>query len=152
MQQSYDMNIQNDKMTKILVVDDERENLAEISESLTEAGYKPLCSDNVIGALDLLQNDPDIGVVVTDLKMPGLSGKDLVRKVHETCGQNITFIIMTGHGSLGKHPDLPELEDFPLLRKPIDIDEFLAAVKMSVALNNKRNHTGGFDENQTTDY
>ena len=118
------------EMIKILVVDDEREILDEIAEALTDEGYEAVCADRVDAALEILRNQPDIGMVVTDLKMPGKTGVDLINEARAEFERDIAFIVMSGS------PDNfgLDLKEFPVLRKPLDIDKFLEAVQTALSL------------------
>jgi len=116
-------------MIKILVVDDEQAILDEAFEALTDEGYQAFCAKSVDDALDILRKHTDIGVVVTDLKMPGKTGADLINRAQAEFERDISFIVMSGHGSPTIESDGLEIEKFPFLRKPLDIDEFLDAVQ-----------------------
>jgi len=129
-------------MTKVLIVDDERDILEEASEALSEEGYEAICAGGVEDALDALRNHPDIGVVVTDLKMPGKPGGDLIKAARQEFKRPITFIVMSGHGSPRVETDGVDIEKFPFLRKPLDIDEFLEAVETAVTSGNERERDG----------
>ena len=117
------------KADKILVVDDEMEILEETSEALTEAGYECLCADNVDDALKILRRDSEIALVVTDLKLPGKTGGDLIREAREEFDRDIAFIVMSGYGSPTVENNGINIDDFPFLRKLLDIGEFLELVR-----------------------
>ena len=86
-------------MTKILVVDDERDILDEIEETMTEEGYEVICVAEVNAALEALRTHSDINLVVTDLKMPGKSGTELINEERTDFEREISFIIISEHGS-----------------------------------------------------
>ena len=113
---------------KVLVVDDEKDILEEAAEALTEEGYECLSADNVDYALAILRDDPEITLVVTDLKMPGKTGGDLIKETRAAFDRDIEFIVMSGHGSPTVATNGIDIDDFPFLRKPLDIDEFLEMV------------------------
>ncbi len=127
---------------KVLVVDDEEGILEEAAEALTDEGYECFSASNVNDALAILRNDPGIALVVTDLKMPGKSGGDLIKEARAAFDHDITFIIMSGS---------PEkfgldLNKFSVLRKPLDINEFLEAVETALSLKGAKIGTEGAND------
>lgn len=86
----------------ILVVDDDFEAAIEMEEVLSDAGFKCLLATNAMEALHLIYTRNDIGVLVTDLKMPGADGLDLVSKLPRSTSGNrgIKSIIVSGHGKM----------------------------------------------------
>ena len=111
---------------KTLIVDDEPFTAEEASEGLTEEGYDWIAGNGVDAAGEVRKNNSDIAVIVTDLKMPGKTGADLINEVQKACERDIEFIIMSG-----SNEDLgPDLKKFPFLRKPLDISELIESVKM----------------------
>ena len=118
---------------KVLLVDDEEGILEEATEALTEEGYECFPANNVDDALAILRDDPGIALVVTDLKMPGKTGGDLIKEARATFDRDIKFIIMSGHGSPTVKTNGVDIDELPFLRKPLDIDEFLEVVEKVVA-------------------
>ena len=86
-------------MYKVLIVDDERIIREGIASSIDWGQYGfSLCgvAENGIDAYNRIKQDaPD--VVITDIKMPGMDGLELISKVHEEFPQ-IIFIILSGYG------------------------------------------------------
>lgn len=119
-------------MIKILVVDDERAILDEINETLTEEGYEAICVESVDAALTVLRHHVDINLVVTDLKMPGKSGADLITESRSEFDRKITFIIISGHGSPSADTFGLDINKFIFHRKPLDINQFLESVETEI--------------------
>ena len=119
-------------MTKILVVDDERDILDEIEETLTEEGYEVICAAEVNAALEALRTHSDINLVVTDLKMPGKSGADLINEARTDFERDISFIIISGHGSPSVETFGLDINQFIFHKKPLDIDRFLESVETEI--------------------
>jgi response regulator RpfG family c-di-GMP phosphodiesterase len=78
----------------ILVVDDEHAVRDLLQQAITRAGYDCLTASNAKEALKVLEQK-DVGVVITDIKMPGLNGDELTRIVKQK--HNSDVIIMTGY-------------------------------------------------------
>ncbi len=113
---------------KVLVVDDEEGILEEAAEALTEEGYECFLANNVNYALAILRDDAGIALVVTDLKMPGKTGSDLIKEARAAFDRDIQFIVMSGHGGPTAETNGVNIDALPFLRKPLDIDEFLEMV------------------------
>ena len=118
---------------KVLVVDDEKDILEEAAEALTDEGYECFLANNVNYALAILRDDPGIALVVTDLKMPGKTGGDLIKEARAAFDRDIEFIVMSGHGSPTSEINGVDIDEFPFLRKPLDIGEFLEMVERVAA-------------------
>lgn len=132
---------------KVLVVDDEKDILEEAAEALTEEGYECFPANNVDDALAILRRDPEIALVVTDLKMPGKTGGDLIKEVRAAFARDIEFIVMSGHGSPTVKTNGVDIDEFPFLRKPLDIGEFLEVVgRVAASMDDKPDEDRGAND------
>ena len=112
---------------KVLFVDDEEDFVRTMAErmEMRELGGDVALSGQQ--ALQMLENDvPD--VMVLDLRMPGIDGMEVLRRVKKTFPQ-IEVIIMTGHGSDKDEEEARRLGAFDYLRKPVDIDHLMETVR-----------------------
>jgi two-component system response regulator CpxR len=112
---------------RTLLVDDEQEFVQTLSERLQA---RNLISDVVYDgeeALEALTDEPP-EVMVLDLKMPGIGGIEVLRRVKRD-HPNIEVIILTGHGSDREERLAAELGAFAYLRKPVDIDVLAATMR-----------------------
>ena len=115
--------------SRILVVDDEPYIVEEIIEALVAEDYDCEGVNNVDDALRLIREDSLIRLVITDLKMPGKSGLQLIQQVGETIPREVDFIVVSGHSPIGADPeDVQALAEY-FLHKPLDINELMQAVK-----------------------
>jgi len=113
----------------VLVVDDEALLLTMADAILTEFGYKVLTANNATKALDILgQPDVDVHLVITDLVMPGLGGRELTERIRQL-GLSMPIVTMSGYV-------LPEDKHSPLgyLQKPFTSADLLRKVKGALAL------------------
>jgi YesN/AraC family two-component response regulator len=78
-------------------------------------------------ALDLIEED-EPEVIVVDLKMPGIDGLEVLRKVKKTRPE-IEVIILTGHGHEADREQCMRLGAFAYLQKPLDISELSEIIK-----------------------
>jgi len=104
----------------ILLVDDEADLREVLDISLSDTGYNVLTAENSTQALDLL-NDNDIPVVITDIKMPGIDGIELLRKI-KSKNPETEVIMLTGHGDLELAIKSLKHEATDFITKPINDD------------------------------
>ena len=113
--------------SKILLVDDEREFVQTLSERLLMRDMGSAVTYDGESALELVKEDePD--VMILDLKMPGIDGIEVLRKIKETQPE-IEVIILTGHGSEADRKICMDLGAFAYLHKPVDINELSDTIK-----------------------
>jgi DNA-binding NtrC family response regulator len=117
-----------DNMKKILIVDDEPLILEEITETLNEEGYQAFSAISVDKALQLLDSNLDISLIITDLKMPGKTGIDLINIINKKNTKSFPFIIITGHGSSSIEGFDLISENHTFLLKPVDITLLLETI------------------------
>lgn len=87
-------------MSKLLIVDDEPEFLGELAEALTFRGVTSQCVPRAADAVPALRADPEIRVVVTDIRMPDMDGVVLIETVKAHFPDRpIKFVVMTGHAA-----------------------------------------------------
>jgi DNA-binding response OmpR family regulator len=105
---------------KVLLVDDEREFVNTLSERLETRSMTPAIAYDGEEALAMVENDqPE--VMVLDLKMPGIDGLEVLRRMKKSHPET-EVIILTGHGSQAEEDLAAELGAFAYLRKPVDIE------------------------------
>jgi DNA-binding NtrC family response regulator len=112
----------------LTLVDDDEVILEEASETLTDEGYECFVASGVKAAVEVIETTPGISLILTDWRMPGKSGADLIKMVEEKFGQDIKFIVMSGHASPSIETDDIDLELYPFLRKPLDINNLIEMV------------------------
>ena len=113
--------------SKVLLVDDEREFVQTLSERLLMRDLGPAVAYDGESALNLINEDePD--VMIVDLKMPGIDGLEVLRKVKQTRPE-IEVIVLTGHGHEEDRELCMQLGAFAYLQKPLDIYELSEIIK-----------------------
>ncbi len=119
-------------MPKVLIVDDEPTVLKFTRQVLERAGYEVLSAPGGDEALALCQqNKETISLVVTDVQMPGLDGRELARCLGRT-HDKVPILFMTGYLLETDYQDDltgdPRLDGHLMIRKPFRRDAFLNAV------------------------
>ncbi len=118
----------------IVVVDDDHEMASVLCDLLGEAGYRALSANSAAEALTLVnQNDPDL--LISDLRMSGMTGHELQLELKRT-SPNLPVIIITAFGSIPTAVESMKLGAFDYITKPFANDELLLVV--SRALENRQ--------------
>ena len=104
---------------RVLIVDDELPLLELMADVLTDLGYMPVKASSSQAALDILKAGPEtFDVVVTDLRMPGLSGDALVREVRRH-SPRVPLILMTGNPDNAMSVCMDDCQVDAVLTKPV---------------------------------
>jgi two-component system response regulator HydG len=114
----------------ILVVDDVLDTLEVLERNLSSAGYRVYTARCVVEAIELLEKTP-VDLVVTDLKMPKISGLELVRHVRENL-KDTEVIVITGYATIGGAVEAVKSGAEEYLTKPFTNVELFAAVEQAL--------------------
>jgi two-component system, NtrC family, nitrogen regulation response regulator GlnG len=117
----------NAQPLRVWLVDDDASIRWVLERALRNGGMLPKAFDAAEPALAALRTDaPD--VLITDVRMSGQSGLDLLRRVHDV-HPDLPIIVMTAHSDLGSAVSAYESGAFEYLPKPFDIDHAVDLVK-----------------------
>jgi len=121
----------NAQPLRVWLVDDDTSIRWVLERALKNGGMLPKAFDAAEPALAALRNDtPD--VLITDIRMSGQSGLDLLRRVHDAHPE-LPVIVMTAYSDLGSAVSAYESGAFEYLAKPFDIDQAVDLVKRAAA-------------------
>ena len=115
---------------RILVVDDEPLVLDMVASYVDHIGFEVVKASSGQEALELLRREP-ITILVTDIKMPGMDGFELMEMVR-TEFPDIPIITMTGHGAAYTFTDVVSAGATDYIPKPFSLDEMRAKVNRVV--------------------
>jgi DNA-binding NtrC family response regulator len=115
---------------KILVVDDEQGLCAGIQEALRREGYLVDASTDPAAALKMAQ-EKLYNLVISDIKMPGLSGLELLSQVREK-QRDTLFVLMTAYGTVESAVEAMKQGAYDYLAKPIDMKRLRAIVQKAL--------------------
>jgi DNA-binding NtrC family response regulator len=122
------------KEFKILLVDDEEDFVKTLAErlSLKQVGRKqPGVALSGEAALRSMEDEvPD--VVVLDLRMPGIDGLEVLKRVKKYY-PDVQVVILTGHGSDKDREEAERLGAFDYLEKPVNIDSLVTTIQKALA-------------------
>ncbi len=113
-------------MDTILVVDDEVNYLTVMETLLGEAGYEVLTSASAPEAIKIL-GSADLDLLLTDMKMPKMSGIELLEKSHQLY-PDLPVIIMTAFGTVEKAVEAMKKGAFDYILKPFKNEEILVTI------------------------
>lgn len=116
---------------RILVVDDEQNSREGLTKILMKEGYEVIAAESGETALEEAKKQ-DFDLVITDLRMPEISGIDVLEKIREE-KPDIGVIIVTAYGEVNSYLKAMTLGAFEYLNKPIKLDELRRVI--SKALN-----------------
>lgn len=123
-------------MSKILVIDDEKTILDNIKFVMELDNNEVITASSSEEGLDIFEkNYKNIDVVLTDMKMPGLSGMEILRKIKSIMPE-MSVIILTGHGDLQNAILAMKEGAFEYLRKPVTAEELSIAINNAVSKKN----------------
>ncbi len=116
---------------RILLIDDELELVSTLVERLEIRG---ICADAVTNGHDALERMRDMpyDVIVADLKMPGLSGKEVI-EITRARYPETKILLITGHGR-SSHDEMEKNIPgvFEILMKPFNINQLISSIQRAV--------------------
>ncbi|MFW6290703.1 MAG: sigma-54-dependent transcriptional regulator [Spirochaetota bacterium] len=115
----------------VLVVDDEKNIRAGLGKAIELDGHNVLLAQDGQEALDLLEEE-EIDLIIADLKMPRLSGEELLRRVVESY-PTLPVIILTGHGTIETAVQAMRDGAYDFLTKPVNLDRLSLLVKRALS-------------------
>jgi len=126
------MNAHNDRPKKVMFVDDEEGVRLSWNRYLSEHGFDVTTVEDGAKAISKLRAEP-VDVVVSDLRMPGIDGVQLLEWLHDSQPET-RFILLTGYGNQEVERKVRELGAYEYLNKPISPDTLAAVVTAATHL------------------
>jgi DNA-binding NtrC family response regulator len=116
---------------KLLVADDEKNIREGLSAALEMEGYEvETAADGLEGWKRFQKGDVDL--VITDLRMPSLSGEELLKKI-EGESPGVPVIVLTGHGTVQNAVEAMRNGAWDFLTKPVNLDHLFQLIKRALA-------------------
>ena len=123
--------------TKLLMIDDEEAFVAAMEKRMTHRGIEVATAYSGLEGLKKLEEDPDFDVVLLDVKMPGMDGVEVLRRIR--AGHPIVEVIMlTGHATFESAIECLKQGAFDYLMKPCEMEEL--TTKVIAAREKRREH------------
>lgn len=111
----------------ILIIDDEKRMTDSLRDLLTPEGYAVTTANTGQAALEELDRR-DYPVVVTDLRMQGVTGLDIIRHIHDTRPRTLVIVI-TGYASTESAIEAVHYHAFDYIRKPFEFDQLKGVIE-----------------------
>jgi len=114
----------------VLVVDDDQDCLDEYREAVSGLGYAVKCSNSAPAALTQIFQNSDIGIVLTDLKMPDMDGNTLLSEIAIRFKpyRPIVTLVATGHSTLNSAVVAMQSQATDFLTKPVSMSDLASAL------------------------
>ena len=124
-------------IAKVLLVDDEEPFVETLAKRLTKRELNVLTAFSGPEALEKLEKDPRIDVVILDVKMPGMDGIEALKQI-KTDYPLVEVIMLTGHATVETAIEGMKLGALDYLMKPCDMEILMNKVRE--AASKKRRH------------
>ena len=123
---------------KILSVDDEADLELLLTQyfrrKIRQGEYEFFFAHNGLEALDVLQEHPDIDIILSDINMPEMDGLTLLSKVNEKHNPALKFIIVSAYGDMGNIRSAMNKGAFDFTTKPIDLDDLSLTIEKAIGV------------------
>lgn len=121
--------IEDNKINKILLVDDEEGIRKVLGITLLDMGYQVFSAENGKQALELFKKHRP-AIVLTDIKMPGMDGIEVLKRIKQE-SPDTEVIVITGHGDMDLAIKSLKYDATDFITKPINDDELEKALQKS---------------------
>ncbi|HTE12967.1 MAG TPA: response regulator [Chitinophagaceae bacterium] len=116
----------NPQDQKILIIDDDDRNIFALKAVLRVRGFSCLVAVNGLQAMEILQQQKDIGAALVDMMMPGMDGYELMELVRRTASlDHVRLIAVTAQAMMGDKEKCLAAGADGYIPKPVDIDNLL---------------------------
>jgi len=121
---------------RVLVVDDEAKMRRVLEIMLQRMGHEVACAANGDEALQVMKTAP-VHLVISDLRMPGMSGTELLKALREQ-GNEVPVIIMTAYGTIESAVEAMKLGACDYIIRPFDVEALELAINRILAAGQMR--------------
>ncbi len=115
----------------VLIVDDEKNIREGLGKSLGMEGHNVLLAEDGVEAINMMDAE-EIDLVIADLKMPRMSGEELLKRVVDSY-PTVPVIILTGHGTIETAVNSMRHGAFDFLTKPVNLDRLSLLVRRALS-------------------
>ena len=120
----------------VLLVDDETSFVEAMAERLALRNFKAIVANTGDEALAQLEKNPELDVVVLDLRMPGMGGIETLNEIKKK-HPLMSVVILTGHATVKTSVEAMKTGAFEYLEKPYDIEQLVATITAALARKRK---------------
>ena len=123
---------QTSRITDVVVIDDDESMCEGCRQTLEKGGYRATIARDGSQGLRLVEESHP-KVVLVDLKMPGMTGEEVLAKISEM-DSSIISIVITGYGTIDSAVEIMKIGAFDFLTKPFKPEKLLESVKRGIKL------------------
>src|SRR6516225_12282049 len=116
--------------SKILLIEDDPAIVVTLRRLLAEEGHQVEVENRGDTGLERARSNP-FDAVITDMKLPGLNGLELVRELHSSCPR-LPIILITAHGTTETAIEATKSGAYDYLLKPFEMPEFIELVEKAL--------------------
>jgi CheY-like chemotaxis protein len=121
-------NVLTDK--KVLIVDDDTRNIFALASVLEEQNMVVSSADNGRDAINILQDEPDIDIVLMDIMMPDMDGIETIREIRKVARlKNLPIVAVTAKAMKGDREKCLEAGAWDYLSKPVDTEQMISVLR-----------------------
>jgi sodium-dependent dicarboxylate transporter 2/3/5 len=117
-------------MSKLLIIDDEDDFREILAKRFRFRGYEVISLSSGKDIKNIIRQNEDIDVIILDLKMPDISGEEVL-KIIKNIKKEVQVIILTGHGSTESAVEMTRMDAFTYLQKPVPLDRLIEIVEQA---------------------
>lgn len=119
-------------MNQILLIEDDTDLVQLFGEALEMAGFSVIKFTDPVEACENFEANPyAYDLVLSDIRMPGMSGLDLVKRIKKF-NNDVNVVLMTAFETNDIESELKELSLDAFLKKPVHIDQLIIAIKKCI--------------------
>jgi CheY-like chemotaxis protein len=120
---------------KVLIVDDDETCLKLLSKFIKEYSFQIYTATNGIDAIEIFRNNPDIDIILMDIKMPGIDGFEATRRIRQL-DENVLVIAQTAYALMGDRQRVIESGCNDYITKPIRKNDLIYLIGQHIDLKN----------------
>jgi two-component system response regulator GlrR len=120
------------RKARILIVDDEPDVLALLAELVRSFGHDAIAAPDAEAALSVVRRGEAVDVVITDLRLPGMNGIDLLSEIKRAI-PSVPVIMLTAHCSVESFIQTQSRGIFEYINKPVRAAELRRIVQAAIA-------------------
>ncbi len=115
---------------KVLVVDDDARNIFALTSVLEEYQMKVLSADSGREAINILQNEGGVDIVLMDIMMPEMDGMETIREIRKFSHfKNLPIVAVTAKAMKGDREKCIESGAWDYLSKPVDMEQLVTVLR-----------------------
>jgi CheY-like chemotaxis protein len=116
---------------KVLVVDDDARNIFALTSLLENQEMDVVSATNGRNAIDIIQNTPDVSIVLMDIMMPDMDGYETIREIRKTPDfRTIPILALTAKAMKGDREKCLNAGASDYIAKPVNTDQLLSLMRV----------------------